>query len=620
MFNKYLSALLAGLPLAASLSVHAQDQSSPFEEIIVIANRTPVPLRQIGTSVTVIDEALIQAHGNFSITDVLRQTPSVGVSSNGGMGTLSTLRIRGEEGYRTLFLLDGLRLGDPSSGPVTTPVESILSNGVSRVEILRGPQGLSYGADAGGVVSISTHAAESELSVGIDAQSGSRGTNQAAATISEGEGRVDFYFNASDFQTDGYNVRESDTVLADDDGYENTSYHARVGFDIRDNWRLEVAHRNADSETEYDGCFAGFSQVHDCEALFEQEASRLAVSYASELMTHSLAYSTTSTDRDDLANGVSSYSSNGELDRVEYVGNVSNLPGFDLVFGFDLEEEDSGFDSRGNEGYFLEYLSDFSHSFYVTAGIRHDSNDDFGDHDSYRVSSAYLVDIGKNVLKFKASVGTGFRAPSLYEIDYNQGAFAYPPASTVTLSEESSEGFEAGVEYISDSGLRLDLVYFDQEIEDAIYFDLASFSGFLQDSGTSNSKGYELSAEFALTEQFLFSANYTYNETERPDGQQRLRRPEQLANLGVRYQSNSDKLKLNAFYRASRDSIDEAFGSPMPIQLDDFEVLDISASYTFSETFEIYARLENALDEEYKEVADYRAPEQASYIGLRLSF
>ena len=99
---------------------------------------------------------------------------------------------------------------------------------------------------------------------------------------------------------------------------------------------------------------------------------------------------------------------------------------------------------------------------------------------------------------------------------------------------------------------------------------------------------------------------------------QRLRRPEQLANLGINFTSFSEKFRLSAFYRVSHDSVDEQFGSP--IDLDDFEVLDISASYRVSENILLYARLENVLDETYQEVLDFISPDRASYIGIRLNF
>jgi len=598
--------------------VLAQEPSTALEEIVVIANRIPVPIKQIGTSVSVIEKEDIQAHGNFSLTDVLRQSAAIGVTSNGGVGSLSSIRIRGEEGFRTLTLFDGLKLSDPSGPQVATSVEHILSSGVGRVEVLRGPQGLSYGADAGGIISISSVASEPGLDVNIDAQGGSRGTNQVSADLSAANELVDFYLNASEYETDGYNVRVSDSVLADKDGYENNSVHARLGFNISDKLRAELVHRNVEGETQYDGCYSGFTQVYDCQAIYDQQASRLSLAYSSDSFTHSLAYSNTETDRDDRALGLTAFSSKGELSRWEYVGSALELPGFDLVFGFDLEQEENGLLDRDNEGYYLEYLSDFSDSFFLTAGIRQDDNDDFGEHTSHRVSAAYLIDFSISTIKLKTSYGSGFRAPSLFEIDYNAGPYAFAPASGVVLQEETSKGFEYGIEYLAGNQLRLEVVVFDQDVEDAIYFDLAGFSGYLQDTGSSTSEGVELIGEFALSEQLLFSANLTFNDTERPNGLQRLRRPEKLANLGINYRSANQKLSLNAFYRVSRNAIDEVFGSP--VDLDDFEVLDITASFKVSDEIEVYARLENAFDENYQEVGDFVSPDRASYVGIRLNF
>lgn len=187
------------------------------------------------------------------------------------------------------------------------------------------------------------------------------------------------------------------------------------------------------------------------------------------------------------------------------------------------------------------------------------------------------------------------------------------PASNVNLIQEESEGWEIGAEFFS-GDMHLEAVYFDQDVENAIIFDLATFSGYLQDIGTSTSRGVELSAELPLNQSLTLNGNYTYNDTERPDGSQRLLRPENLYNLGLRYASVDGRLQINGFYRAQADSID----SPGP--LEDFGVLDLTASYQLSDGFKVYGRWENALDEEYQEVIGYYAADSAVYVGLNFQF
>jgi vitamin B12 transporter len=621
MFKYSYASLACALVAGLGSALYAEEESTTLEELVIIANRVPVPMRKIAVSVAVIEEQKIQAHGNISLTDVIRQSTAVGASSNGGAGSLSSLRIRGEEAYRTLVLFDGIKLSDPSGPQVAAPIEHILSTGVGRVEVLRGPQGLSYGADAGGVISISSRLTQPGFSANIDGQTGARGSSQYAASIAAANTAADFTLSVFDFKTTSYNVRASDTVLADKDGYENTSYHGRLGMNVNENLRVELAHRNVAGETEYDACFAA-TTVYDCDAIFDQEASRVALVYSSSSFSHSLAYSITETDRDDLALGVSAFDSSGELERWEYVGSASSLPCFDLIYGIDLEQEHNGAGAgsrnRDNEGYYLEYLSDFSDNFFLTAGVRRDDNDDFGDHSSYRISSAYLIDFDASLLKLKASYGTGFRAPSLFELAYNSGPFALPPAASTVLQEESSAGFEIGLEYFAGEQLHLELVVFKQEVEDAIFFDLSGFSGYLQDFGSSTSAGLEIIGAYAISDRLQLSANTTYNETERPNGLQRLRRPRQLTNLGLNYRWGGDRLTLNVFYRISTDAIDEQFGTA--VELDDFAVLDITGSYKISDNIQLYARLENATDERYQEVRDFISPDRASCVGIKLYF
>jgi vitamin B12 transporter len=255
------------------------------------------------------------------------------------------------------------------------------------------------------------------------------------------------------------------------------------------------------------------------------------------------------------------------------------------------------------------------HRLFVTVGTRYDDNDDFGDHTSYRVSGAYLFPMASGELKLKGAYGTGFRAPSLYEIAYNNGSFAYPPASDTTLKEETSKGYDLGLSWLGASGLYLEAVYFDQKIDDEIYFDLTDYSGYLQREGDTDSNGVELAAEWPLLENLAVTANYTFNDTRTSTGTSRPYRPERLANLGLTWRTLADKLVLGAAWRLSEDAqdIDGA-------QLDDYQVLELTASYRLFPSLQVYGRVENALDEDYQEVPTYNASGAAGYAGVRYAF
>lgn len=616
--NWLLSCILAWP--SAVLAQPATLPDTALEEVVVVANRVPLPLRRIAGSVSIVDAARLEAHGSTALAEVLQQQSGIGVSRNGGAGQPLGLRIRGEEGFRTLTLLDGIRLADPAAPQIGPLLEHVLSSGIDRVELLRGPQGLGYGADAGGVVAISTRRGEPGLHAGLDLQSGSFGTRQLSGNVSGGNERADFFVALTRFDTEGFNSLVADARSADRDGYRNDTLHLRGSLDLGEHWRLDAVRRDVDGAAQYDNCFSATNEGHDCLARVEQQATRLALSHTGSATSHSLSWQRAATDRDSYASGTFAFGSAGVLERGEYVGSASGLPGFALVWGADHETARNNGVDRDNTGVYLEYLSDFSDTLYFTAGLRHDDNDDFGSNTSHRLSAAYLIDLdADSTLKFKASHGSGFRAPSPYEVQYNSGSWAYPPASLVSLKQERSEGWEAGIEYVHGYVVKLEAVWFDQQVEDAIFFDQVMWSGYLQDIGTSSSQGVELSGELGVGEHWRLTGNYTWNDTERPNGLQRLRRPQHLFNAGLSWYGLSDqRLNLNAFLRASRGSIDEVGGLSVP--LPDFEVLDLTANLRLNEALQLYGRIENALDEDYQEVFGYHTPGRAAYVGFRLNY
>ena len=101
---------------------------------------------------------------------------------------------------------------------MATRYAHLLSAGVSRVEILRGPQGLMYGADAGGVVNISSEQVKEGLGGSFNAETGRYDTRLYSGHLAGGNERLDFALSGADYRTGGFNARASDTALRDDDG------------------------------------------------------------------------------------------------------------------------------------------------------------------------------------------------------------------------------------------------------------------------------------------------------------------------------------------------------------------------------------------------------------------
>ena len=99
-----------------------------IEETVITASRVEMPLRRVGSTISVISGEDIEARGHASLVDVLRSEPSVSVTSNGGLGKSTSLRIRGEAGFRTLVLVDGVDISDPTGTQVGPQIQHILAS------------------------------------------------------------------------------------------------------------------------------------------------------------------------------------------------------------------------------------------------------------------------------------------------------------------------------------------------------------------------------------------------------------------------------------------------------------------------------------------------------------
>ncbi|MDQ2076728.1 TonB-dependent siderophore receptor [Marinimicrobium sp. ABcell2] len=613
MQKTFLSAAIAA---SLSLSVQAQTTETPeqtpiasapqLETLVIVSSRTETPLRQIGTSVSVLEEADIKALGFQSLPDVLRTLPSVSITNTGGMGRASSLRVRGEAGYRTLVRVDGVDISDPTGTQVSSQIQHLLSASATRVELLRGPQGMMYGADAGGVLNITTDRRTDDFGGGVSAEAGRYDSQTYNGHVSAGNDTGDFYLSAAHATTDGFNVHVADES-GEPDGYENTTLHGRAGLNIGRSLRAELVLRDTDAEAEHDHC--GFPAIHDCVGFFNQRNARASVTHSIAQSQNTLAFSKTDVERTNYDGGEVSYDTQGEISRWELNGSGDLTPFHGLAYGMEYRSDQVMELERNQRGAYVEYQGAFQERFYVTAGVRHDDNDDFGGTTSYRVSAAYLIPAATGTVKFKSSLGTGFRAPSLFEIDYNRSQ----ETDMAPLQQEDSRGLDVGVEYFGRNGLHLEAVMFDQRVDNEIYFDLVGFTGYIQGGQRSESRGLELISTIPLSDRFSINGNYTYVDTEASDGSPRSRQPKHLANLGFNYQP-VQPLTLSLNWRAARDIVDRG------TELDNYQVVSGSARYQVTQGLVVYVHGENIFDEDYQEVPNYNTAGAAGYAGVELTF
>ena len=99
---------------------------------------------------------------------------------------------------------------------------------------------------------------------------------------------------------------------------------------------------------------------------------------------------------------------------------------------------------------YFDYQSRVTKNIYATFGSRFDEHKHAGNEDSHRATLAYLFD--DKTTKLKSSYGTGFRFPSLYELNWLN-------SFNSSMKAETSKSFDFGIEKsFSDLGLSIDAV------------------------------------------------------------------------------------------------------------------------------------------------------------------
>ena len=529
-----LIAFLAITLSACPFSAFAEDKKENYDpvEIVVTASRSEQPRNQVASSINVIDAEEIASHQDTSVIDALKSDPTLDVVSTGTVGASTSVSIRGANPEHTLVLLDGIELNNPILPGRSFNFADLMLNEVERIEILRGPQSTLYGSDAmGGIINIISKKGEGPLSLNSSLEAGSDSTFTEQASVSAGEEQYNYAFSILREDVTGISAADSRYGNSEGDGYDNTTYFTRLGVSPTKGTDLTTIFRAIDSNSEIDNAGGAFADDPNRNQENTQYfwGTALVSKFLDDKLKSKLSYTFSDQSfKDDNDPDISSV----EYLRSKYQGKNSAVHGqldytlndqISFIAGAETEEEtgQSDYTSDGifgpfnstfpeisatTNGYYLQSNLAFLDQLFINSGIRVDDHSKFGTETTWRVGPSWSIHASGT--RLFSTVGSGFKAPSLFQL--------YSSYGSLDLKPERSLGVDAGIEQeIVEDFLTGTVTYFHQSYDDLIDFDPNTFIFSNIKSATTN--GMETSFSASLCEWSEVNLGYTYLDATNED-------------------------------------------------------------------------------------------------------
>jgi vitamin B12 transporter len=582
-----------------------QVQGQEIEETVVVANRLETPLQAVGSALTILGGEDLQRRGLVTLENALGLVPGTGIGSEGGQrGSISALRMRGTESDHTLLRIDGVRVSDSNIPPLNLIGADPLF-GYSSISVLRGPQSALYGSEAiGGVVDLNTRGGSDEPSRQLFLEAGSFGSLRGGGELQGGGEGVRWYIGGSREQT------ENDRRAND---FRQDLFALRVERDLGAETIAGVTARGWFSNLMNPGSVGSFSGPAEDEREAALLTGYLSHRVNDRLRSHLTAglYREKFDERGDFP-----FASDAEKSSLDLRNVVSWDNQHETAVGARAEwtafrSTATPVDEQGwRNGIYANHLWRPTEKSSVSLGGRWENLERWGDSFTWRATGSWQT-LGENV-RFHGSYGTGFRAPSYFELFGAIPAFNF--VGNPDLKAESSRGWDVGMEWKPSEGFLMDLTWFDNRIKNLIDFSPANI-------GRATACGIELSAQGKLCDNFLgWRGCYTWQQAnDDVTGSRLVRRSRHRASLDLM----SEPLKGLLFgagmtYAAGVEDNDFSAFPSIRKELDSIVLLRAYCTYQVSENVSLHGRVENLLDRSYEEIANYPGRGLGVFGGMRV--
>ena len=637
-----------------SAAAQTSADTTRLGDLVVTATRQATPSSAIPAATTVLRGDDLRSRGIALVLDALREVPGIGIVQSGSYGAQTSIFLRGGESNYVKVFLDGVPLNRPGGG---INLANLTTADLDRIEIVRGPASVLYGADAmTGVIQLFTRGAGGHGSAELSGRGGTFGA-------SEFTGHVDVVAkNGWLFGVTGSRLGSNGTY-AFNSGYRNAVGSMQLGIDRGSSGRGVLTLRYGDGIAHFPTNSGGqpvdqnqFTTEKSLAAGLDTwwpiagDGSLHVQGFASRLNEGYNNRSDTPADTtgfnfiDDRTIVTWRRGVDLRLDRRNSSGVVSIGVGLEHEtddehdigvsnFGFGISHDTSGLVAdRTTRNAYLQVLSAPDAKVSTQLGVRLDNNSAFGTFKTWRVGATWHV---SELARIWVGAGTAFKAPTFLQL------FARSPfeVGNAALMPEQSRNTEVGFETRSqDQRVTVGATAFWQHFSDLIhYVSAASGQPTYVNLGGVDSRGIEATISGKLAAGVAVNAHWTWLHTAVTDtgsasslvftqGARLIRRPASSGGATLTYHWRGLTVAATATRVGERDDVDFSGFPGARVILPGYTTMDLAVEAPLhrgagrSAGVSLTLRGENLFNVAYQQTVGFPGRSRALFAGAGLRF
>ena len=599
--------------MSQSSSVSVANANSSINPVIVTATRTPTRANNVLADYVYIGPEEIADAGQSSVVQLLQRQRGVEISSNGGSGAIASVFLRGANSGQTLVLIDGVRSQSTNSGSPSW--QAIPLYIIDHIEIIFGPQSSLYGSDAiGGVVQIFTKTGDGPVQVGASTGYGTYGTSISDASIygsTSGDQKIRYSLSATAENVAGFNTIATNNSSRSFYNTTQTMGYTRTGAagKLSQEWSkgqelgLQVfASRNNGQYPVFSSSKSIGNQINDVSTYALFSKNQFTDNWKSLLQiaqSYDLGQALTPT-----SNAVT----NSRQNIYTWQNDVKVGP--DLIQFVAEQKVASVFATSGNLS-LSQTTNSFAGAYQLKRGshlgnasIRNDSISDYGPQTTGNLAYGYFF---TNQLRANINYGTGFKAPSFYDL-------YYPNYGVSTLKPEKSKNSEIGLHYET-KAFDVRIIGYSNTISNLIQYSSSGCpTGYSScASNVANAKITGLSIGGAVRSgNFSLKGSFDQqNPVDENTGFVLAKRARQFGNIGTEYKTSKSAFGAEGTLQANRNDFSNTG------YMGGYAIYNLYGNYELAKDWTLFGRWNNIFNKDYQLSYGFNTPGSNLFVGVR---